>query len=963
MPKQTGGRATPPPPPPPRKRWGLNGLRAAGALACALAVLGVLASTAYGDLLTGNFGQRYGGRVSGATALDHAQGFTTGGHAAGYTLDSVELRFASRSAAAAPTVTVRSDSPAGVVVAALSGPSTVGGGDVVAAATFSAPAGTALDAGTTYFVRIEGGGTVDLAFTDASAEDAGGSAGWSIGDLGHYRIAGSGAPFETSSSVKFVRVNGTPVAVHRDADGTASVAVGDDGRVRIEVPSAADRYHVLHYRPDADDAAVEHPVALHRGAAGSVVLTEPLRAGSGSYRVATHLDSAPADTDGDGTDDLAELARSNAGDRAPLNAGASLELADGATAVPDLATFWQLSRVESHRALALPNRPTREYAKFIVAHVGTEHEVVYFMNVNRWTWHHNFAHNVLDWPRYENRSPRHVTGELVYHPHVVAPSGEVGTFHWQDAYAYAPKTFEIVVRTQEALAASMPFLRNNLVAYPIRWDARTFSVDQPLYSANQAAFEASRVPVYFDGDLFAGSAYQALNPAVGYGLLRVLGGGERPTFRDVVILRRLPNELPAVAGVVSLERQTPLSHVNLRAVQDGVPNAYLGNALDDPAVAGLVGRYVRYEVDADPERRFAWTDPGTGERIERAGFRITEATAEEVAAHHAARRPAAAQTPARDLSVRQYRALAGIGFDDADAFGAKAANVAVLRTLGLADVEVPDGYALPFHFYDAFMRHNGFYDDIDGLLADAAFRAGIAVRDAALAKLRRRIRNGSVPEAMARSLAAVQALFPAGTAIRCRSSTNNEDLPGFSGAGLYDSFTHHPDEGHLSKSVRQVFASLWNLRAFEEREFHRVDHKAAAMGVLLHPNFSDERVNGVAVSADPLYGTADAYYVNAQVGEELVTNPSALAVPEVLLLNADGALAVTVMSRSNLVADGERVLGDAHAATLRTALGTIHERFATLYGVAAGDAFAMEVEFKVTAAGAFAIKQARPWVY
>ena len=30
---------------------------------------------------------------------------------------------------------------------------------------------------------------------------------------------------------------------------------------------------------------------------------------------------------------------------------------------------------------------------------------------------------------------------------------------------------------------------------------------------------------------------------------------------------------------------------------------------------------------------------------------------------------------------------------------------------------------------------------------------------------------------------------------RCRSSTNNEDLVGFNGAGLYDSFTHRPDEG------------------------------------------------------------------------------------------------------------------------------------------------------------------------
>ena len=66
------------------------------------------------------------------------------------------------------------------------------------------------------------------------------------------------------------------------------------------------------------------------------------------------------------------------------------------------------------------------------------------------------------------------------------------------------------------------------------------------------------------------------------------------------------------------------------------------------------------------------------------------------------------------------------------------------------------------------------------------------------------------------------------------------NLRGFSGAGLYDSFTHHPDEGHLSKSIKQVFASLWNFRAFEARDFYRIDHLTTAMGVLVHPNFGDE---------------------------------------------------------------------------------------------------------------------------
>ena len=41
----------------------------------------------------------------------------------------------------------------------------------------------------------------------------------------------------------------------------------------------------------------------------------------------------------------------------------------------------------------------------------------------------------------------------------------------------------------------------------------------------------------------------------------------------------------------------------------------------------------------------------------------------------------------------------------------------------------PDGYAIPFAFYDRFMRDGGFYEEADAIICDEALRADPVARE------------------------------------------------------------------------------------------------------------------------------------------------------------------------------------------------------------------------------------------
>ena len=697
-----------------------------------------------------------------------------------------------------------------------------------------------------------------------------------------------------------------------------STAVGVDA-VLIVVNSTDADYFVLYVRHALDgNGTVDIPVSVTLGGNGTTTLAENVAAlPPERYRVEKYPVADPADVDGDGIDDIAELADPMGMN--PVNPAAAIALGNGSVTVPNLDTFEALS---SHFE-------GRWHIKFVLFGMHTDRPGVYFQNTGTYPHHWQFLDAI---------SLQGIRGTITYAPEIAAPDGSLGVYILQlntfTSYTYS---FSFAARSYTVLAASMPLLDDNL-AFHISNDAL------PYVQSGLPSYGASRINLMFDEDVYPETDFLALNLGEGYGLLQVMEPDERPHPRSVVIYEALPNELPRVAGIISTVPQTPLSHVNLRAVQDGVPNAFIRGALEDTEIDALLGSYVRYAVTGD-------------------GWELRAATRAEVDAYYNSSRPAGEQIPQRDLSVTSITPLGEIGFGNWTAFGVKAANVAVLGKMGFQNGTVPDGFAVPFYFYDEFMKYNGLYDNIGEMLADPNFQANFTVQEDKLKELRKAIKDGGAPEWIITELEEMHGGFPNGTSLRYRSSTNNEDLPGFNGAGLYDSKTQHPEETEedgISKSLKQVYASLWNFRAFVERDFYRIDHTAAAMGVLVHPNYSDELANGVAVSFDPIYGDDATYYINTQLGEDLVTNPDVHSVPEEILLYDHDYL---VLSTSNLVPPGQLLMNETQLYQLRDHLAVIHDHFAGLYGPVPDEPFAMEIEFKITGEDVLAIKQARPWVF
>ena len=471
--------------------------------------------------------------------------------------------------------------------------------------------------------------------------------------------------------------------------------------------------------------------------------------------------------------------------------------------------------------------------------------------------------------------------------------------------------------------------------------------------------------------------------------------------RDLLVLESAPNDIGIVAGLITSQPQNLHSHVNLRLDEKDLPNARIKSATTSQKLIRLDGQLVRLStLDGSVD--------------------VAQATQSEAQAWWSANSLHVGQ-PVSNLLVTAVASTSQLRHSDAIAYGTKAANSAELANQ-FAPQHAPEGFAIPFSRYAEHIEAHGFSPMIDAFLADPRRHTDLSYRRDALDDIRDAIRDAPVdPVLLAEIETTLRSWLGAAaetTRVRFRSSTNVEDLTGVSGAGLYDSRSgclgddldgddigpSHclsiaeesalrnmlelseqelalfpdrqwlidlvddiqgdlTDEKPIARAMTKVWRSLWNDRAWEERDYYGIDHKRAFMGVWVNPSFVLERVNTVVLTNfNSALGTPE-YRVVSQVGTESVVrpdNPTAIAETRMVGRGIDDTLVFNkVLSSSNL-SKGAALWNESDFTELMQTVFAVHDYFANQ--VYMDPTIQLDLEIKLTHDQEIVVKQVRPYV-
>lgn len=450
-------------------------------------------------------------------------------------------------------------------------------------------------------------------------------------------------------------------------------------------------------------------------------------------------------------------------------------------------------------------------------------------------------------------------------------------------------------------------------------------------------------------ELNRNQAYLALNTGTAIGRVHIIDKLDDTVEigdNEILILKELPLNLPPVRGIIIAKPSSPLSHVNILAKGWNIPNVYIKDADKlfrsyDTFVMKLNANLTDYSFDRasqdDINQKFVSPDQ---------------------------------QIPPADLKTTKLAGLREMRKSDSIKYGAKSANLGEMLNKRLVGVTVPDGFSVPFHWYDRFMRENGFDTIIEDLMDNNDFVHNPKFRRQKLEEFRNTIQKGKFDDSLKTALIEKWKTQLGGKPVFVRSSSNSEDLPNFSGAGLYSSVPNVIAEDKLVEAVKKVWASLWKFEAYEARVRNYVSQSDVYMSALVQLGVDMEK-GGVMITKDPFDDRSkNSVYISAVCGhnskvvdntgipEQILFNPRSNSVIVMTLSQQENALAFDANGDLKVTVDKcagakKRVLTDLQARALAKAAINIRTAF--------GGKKEQDIEWGILN-GKIYIVQARPYI-
>jgi pyruvate,water dikinase len=210
--------------------------------------------------------------------------------------------------------------------------------------------------------------------------------------------------------------------------------------------------------------------------------------------------------------------------------------------------------------------------------------------------------------------------------------------------------------------------------------------------------------------------------------------------------------------------------------------------------------------------------------------------------------------------------------DDVERVGGKNASLGeMISNLADAGVQVPGGFATTAQAYWDFLDGSGLRPRIEAALE------GLDVDDVqALARVGAQIRSMIIetpfPAALDEAIATawsqlVERSQKADLSVAVRSSATAEDLPDASFAGQQETFLNVRGLDNVRRTIRDVFASLFNDRAISYRVHHDFAHDKVALSAGIQEMArTDVGASGVMFTMDTESGFRDVVFVTASHG-------------------------------------------------------------------------------------------------